>query len=148
MIEASFAIGGVIKGKVVYIRPFGAIMSLPGGNQGLVHISHIADSYVQNIADYLTVGDVVPVKVLSVDSLSGKIALSIKEAKTGEAEEPEADTSGTDKLETDSVKPDEAPKPVLDKRSVPETSFEDKFKEWLKASNERQAGINRRNKKR
>ncbi|MDR1643319.1 MAG: S1 RNA-binding domain-containing protein, partial [Clostridiales bacterium] len=40
-------IGSIYEGKVVRLKPFGAIVSLPDNSQGLVHISHISNSYVQ-----------------------------------------------------------------------------------------------------
>ena len=124
-------VGCIVDGKVVKTKPFGAIVTLPGGVQGLVHISHISTSFVQNIADYVKVGQLVKVKVISIDAESGKISLSMKEAS-----EP---TETTVKKQ-----------PQNDMRAAPNvnSSFEDKFKEWLKVSNERQAGLNKRNKRR
>lgn len=45
-----------------------------------MHISEVADNYVENVNDHLTVGDEVEVKVLTVAD-DGKISLSIKKAK-------------------------------------------------------------------
>ncbi|GAE94202.1 RNA binding protein [Gracilibacillus boraciitolerans JCM 21714] len=55
-------------------------MSCLGGKTGLVHISEVADNYVKDINEHLTVGDEVTVKVLNVGD-DGKIGLSIKKAK-------------------------------------------------------------------
>ena len=68
--------GSVVEGKVVRIKPFGAIVQLEGGAQGLVHISQIANGFVQDINDHVAVGDTVKVKVMSVDEENKKIALS------------------------------------------------------------------------
>ncbi|WAA10023.1 S1 domain-containing post-transcriptional regulator GSP13 [Fervidibacillus albus] len=70
--------GMVVKGKVTGIQSYGAFVSIGNDRQGLIHISEITDRYVQNIRDYLNVGDEVTVKVLSVDEKSGKISLSLK----------------------------------------------------------------------
>ena len=127
-------VGQIYEGKVVRIKPFGAIVSLPGNVQGLVHISHISNSYVQNVEDHLAVGDVINVKVLSADAESGKISLSMKEAAQKEYN-PE---------EKDYVVYEPPRRPTQEQM----TTFEEKFKDWLKASNERQAGLNKRNKRR
>lgn len=73
----SVEVGKVLEGKVVSIVPFGAFVSLPDGETGLVHISEVAAAYVQNVSDYLKENQMVKVKVISVDE-KGKISLSIK----------------------------------------------------------------------
>ena len=64
-------VGSIVEGKVVRVKPFGAIVSL-GNTQGLVHISQVANSFVQDINDHVKVGDMVKVKVLSVDNIVSK----------------------------------------------------------------------------
>lgn len=61
------------------ITKFGAFVSLPGGRSGLVHISEIAYSYVNDVKDHLTEGQEVKVKVIGIDE-NGRINLSIKKA--------------------------------------------------------------------
>ncbi|ATD31703.1 RNA-binding protein S1 [Macrococcoides bohemicum] len=73
-------VGNKLKGKVTGVKNFGAFVELPEGKSGLVHISEVADSYVENIAEHLKVGDEVEVKVLTIGD-DGKISLSIKKAK-------------------------------------------------------------------
>lgn len=72
-------VGNIVKGKVTGIKPFGAFVALDESTQGLVHISEIAHGFVKDINDYLSVGDEVDVKVISVDEKSEKISLSIRE---------------------------------------------------------------------
>ncbi|MGN0909162.1 MAG: S1 RNA-binding domain-containing protein, partial [Succinivibrio sp.] len=74
---ADVEIGKIYEGKVARITDFGAFVTILPGKDGLVHISQIADERVENVGDYLRVGDVVNVKVLDIDS-SGRIRLSIK----------------------------------------------------------------------
>ncbi len=69
--------GTTVEGKVKSVAPFGAFVELEGGSVGLVHISEVSLDYVQNINDYLKPGDIVKVRVVSVDE-KGKINLSIK----------------------------------------------------------------------
>ena len=73
-------IGSIASGKVQSVMPFGAFVSLDDNKSGLVHISEITNEYVENINDYIKVGETVSVKVLDIDK-SGKISLSIKKAK-------------------------------------------------------------------
>jgi len=120
-------VGSIVDGTVLRIKPFGAIVSLPDNLQGLVHISHISTSFVQNIEDHLSVGDEVKVKVILKDPETGKISLSIKDA---------------------SPPPTRSEYRPRQQSAPSDGSFEDKVKEWLKSSNERQAGLNKRNKRR
>lgn len=76
-------VGKIYQGRVRKIMNFGAFCEILPGTDGLVHISEIAEGYVKSVDDHLKVGDVVPVKVISVDS-EGKVNLSIVQAKDGE----------------------------------------------------------------
>ncbi|MFK2826952.1 S1 domain-containing RNA-binding protein [Bacillus sp. B190/17] len=76
----SIEVGSKLQGKVTGITKFGAFVELSEGSTGLVHISEVADNYVKDINDHLTVGDEVEVKVINVES-DGKIGLSIRKAK-------------------------------------------------------------------
>jgi S1 RNA binding domain protein len=71
-------IGAILAGKVTGITKFGAFVALPGGRSGLVHISEVAYSYVNDVSEFLTVGQEVNVKVISVDE-NKRINLSIKQ---------------------------------------------------------------------
>ena len=73
-------VGTIITGKVTSITKFGAFVALPDGKSGLVHISEVAGTFVSDVHDFLTQGQEVPVKVLSI-SPEGKISLSVKQAQ-------------------------------------------------------------------
>lgn len=73
-----YKVGEKFNGKVVRIEAFGAFVNI-GGDDGLVHISEIASFRIDNINDYLKLGDVVPVVVKEVDERK-RINLSIKAA--------------------------------------------------------------------
>ena len=73
-------VGTIITGKVTTITKFGAFVALPGGKSGLVHISEVSGSFVTDVHDFLTEGQEVPVRVLSI-SPEGKISLSVKQAQ-------------------------------------------------------------------
>lgn len=72
-------VGSILDGKVTGITNFGAFVSLPGNRSGLVHISEIAYSYVNDVHDHLAEGQEVKVKVIGVDA-NNRINLSIKQA--------------------------------------------------------------------
>lgn len=67
----------MVEGKVTGITKFGAFVELPGGKTGMVHISEVATTYVKEISDHLSQGQMVKVKILSVTD-DGKVSLSIK----------------------------------------------------------------------
>ena len=70
-------VGDIIEGKVTGITNFGVFVDIGEGKSGMVHISEVAQTYVNQISDFVKQGDVVKAKVLSVSD-EGKISLSIK----------------------------------------------------------------------
>ncbi|WP_225744682.1 S1 domain-containing RNA-binding protein [Marinilactibacillus sp. Marseille-P9653] len=82
----SIEVGSKVEGKVTGIANFGAFIDLGDKKTGLVHISEVSDSYVENINEVLEVGQTVLVKVLTIAD-DGKIGLSIRKAQEKPAEE-------------------------------------------------------------
>ena len=72
-------VGKIYEGKVTGITKFGAFVELDKDTTGMVHISEVANTFVNDIKDHLTEGQAVKVKVLSVGD-DKKISLSIKKA--------------------------------------------------------------------
>lgn len=72
-------VGKIYEGKVTGITKFGAFVELEPGKTGMVHISEIANTFVNDIREHLTDGQEVKVKVLAVND-DGKVSLSIKKA--------------------------------------------------------------------
>ena len=72
--------GMKLKGTVRNVTDFGAFVDIGVHQDGLVHISQLADRYVKHPSDVVTVGDIVDVSVLSVDPKSHRIALTMKTA--------------------------------------------------------------------
>ncbi len=73
-------VGETFQGKVKRILNFGAFVEILPGQEGLVHISELAPYRVKKVEDVVKIGDIVPVKVISIDE-HGRINLSIKAAK-------------------------------------------------------------------
>jgi polyribonucleotide nucleotidyltransferase len=81
MIEAltrEAKIGEIFEGKVVRIEQYGVFVNLFGDTDGMCHVSNLANGYVNHPKDHVKMGDVIKVKVISVDE-KGKVALSHKE---------------------------------------------------------------------
>lgn len=79
---SNLAEGQEIEGKVQRLTPFGAFVDL-GGIDGLVHISEMAWSHVEQPSDVVQEGEVVKVKVLKVDPDNERVSLSMKAAQPG-----------------------------------------------------------------
>jgi polyribonucleotide nucleotidyltransferase len=69
--------GEMFKAKITRIMNFGAFAEILPGQEGLIHISELADHRVEKVEDIVKVGDVVPVKVIKIDE-QGRINLSMK----------------------------------------------------------------------
>ncbi len=87
-------VGGLYSGKVKRILGFGAIVELFPGTDGLVHISQIAESRINEVSDVLKEGDEVWVKVIDIDP-QGRIRLSRKAALREIKPPEEGKASGT-----------------------------------------------------
>jgi polyribonucleotide nucleotidyltransferase len=73
-------VGEIFQGKVKRIMDFGCFVEVLPGQEGLVHISKLASKRVEKVEDIVKVGDIVPVKVIEIDS-QGRINLSLKDAR-------------------------------------------------------------------
>jgi S1 RNA binding domain protein len=125
-------IGSIASGKVQSVMPFGAFVSLPDNKSGLVHISEITNEYIENINDYIKVGETVSVKVLDIDK-TGRISLSIKKAKAVE-EEPKKTTARVRPADID-----------WSGNSGRDLSFEDKLSKFKKDADEKMLALKRSN---
>jgi len=77
---AEAEIGKIYKGVVKTVRDFGAFVEILPGQDGLLHISEMADYRVNQVSDICKEGDYLTVKVIDIDRGSGKIRLSRKAA--------------------------------------------------------------------
>ncbi|MGE5417753.1 MAG: Tex family protein [Acidobacteriota bacterium] len=70
--------GMQLTGTVRNVVDFGAFVDIGIKNDGLVHISELSDKYVRHPLEVLSVGDIVEVRVLSIDKERGRVSLSMK----------------------------------------------------------------------
>lgn len=119
-------VGSVVEAKITGITNFGAFAQIDGGKTGLIHISEIAVDFVKNIEDFVKVGDVLKVKVISCEK--GKVSLSakkvIEEERAAKASRP-ADIAIFEKPKDDNL------------------SFEDKMNKFKQDSDERMIALKR-----
>ncbi len=73
-------IGDVVTGTVTGLQDYGVFVKV-GDYDGLIHISELSDKFVREVRDYLTVGDIIDLKVLEVDEQCKKLKLSYKAIK-------------------------------------------------------------------
>lgn len=142
-VSMEFGVGSVLEGKVTGITKFGAFVSLPEGKSGLVHISEIAYSYVNDVKDHLKEGQEVKVKVIGIDQ-ANRINLSIKQVAPPPPR-PHGDRPRQGGPQGGFQKGDRPPRPQGDRRSAPNTfvprpapkepsDFEDKLKQFMQSS--------------
>ncbi|MEX0977357.1 MAG: S1 RNA-binding domain-containing protein, partial [Pirellulales bacterium] len=91
-LTASVQVGRIYYGRVTSVKDFGAFVEIIPGKDGLVHISELADGYVNSVADVCSVGDEMTVKVIAIDE-QDRVKLSRKQALR-ELEEKETATAG------------------------------------------------------
>ena len=69
----------VLEGIVTNVANFGAFVDIGVHQDGLVHISEVANKFVKDIKGHVSVGDIVKVKILDIDVEMKRISLSMKQ---------------------------------------------------------------------
>lgn len=127
-------VGKKVKGKVTRITDFGAFVRMEDGLTGMIHISQVADTYVSNIQDILTVGQEVEPTVLSIDE-KGRISLTLKSGKKNRRSEgngPRQDTRASAAYPSAS-----GAQPMLFETAPSPTNFEDMLSRFKSTSEEK-----------
>ena len=70
--------GMILNGTVRNVIDFGAFVDIGVKHDGLVHISELSDKFVKNPSDVVSIGDIVKVKVIKIDTERQKVSLSMK----------------------------------------------------------------------
>jgi len=139
-----FGIGSIVDGKVTGITKFGAFVALPEGKSGLVHISEIAYTYVNEVSEHLHEGQEVKVKVIGIDQ-ANRINLSIKQVTPPPQRAPRPASSAPRQggysqpgggRPQQSNRPQQSSRPVGYVRPAPKepTDFEDRLKQFMQSS--------------
>ena len=133
-------IGQIVEGKITGITNFGVFADLGEGKTGMVHISEVARTYVNDIKEFVKTGDVVKMKVLNIGE-DGKVSLSIKRAL-----EPERTNEPRERRERRN-----SPPPKIDgsytwtpKKTKPQ-SFEEMMNRFKQTSDEKFSDLKRKN---
>ncbi|MGY2461672.1 Tex family protein [Vreelandella sulfidaeris] len=111
-------LGMVLEGTVTNVTHFGAFVDIGVHQDGLVHISALSDRFIDDPRSVVKAGDIVTVKVMSVDIPRKRVGLSMRlddqpESETGGAEIDQRNTSRKPaRSQRSSAKPAEAPAPM------------------------------------
>jgi len=128
--------GEILQGKITGITKFGVFVDIGDGKSGMVHISEVANTYVNDINDILKIGDTVKVKVLAIGE-DGKISLSIKRA------EPPVNKPKKERKPFTQPKPDGSY--TWTPRKVEPASFEEMMNQFKQSSDEKFSDLKRKN---
>ena len=133
-------VGTVVDGKVTGITKFGAFVALPEGRSGLVHISEIAYSYVNEVSDHLHEGQEVKVKIIGIDQ-ANRINLSIKQVEPPPQRPPRQ--GGGMRHGGGRPQSGSAPRSAGFVRQAPKepTDFEDRLKQFMQQSDSKLAEL-------
>ena len=134
-------VGAVLEGKVKSITNFGAFITLPENQTGLVHISEVANTYVSDIRQHLTEGQDVKVMVISLEN--GKTNLSIKRLEA----KPQRETPSSGFRRNNTVR-DAGARPARSAAPTPPPApktadqlFEEKLKAFMSESDSKISSI-------
>ena len=131
-------IGAIYEGKVTGITKFGAFVQLPGGKSGMVHISEIANTYVDDISKFLKDGQMVQVKLIAIDQ-ANRINLSIKKALPQEEQAQQSRPAKPQRPFRPASKPQQPAAPAVP--LTPEEEFENKLKAFMQSSESRMSDV-------
>lgn len=76
---AKYKVGAVVEGIVTGIESYGVFVSLDEFYSGLIHISEISHDFVRDINDFVSLGETIKAKIVSVDDENFQVKLSIKD---------------------------------------------------------------------
>ena len=85
-IATKYKVGQIVEGPITKLAAFGAFIQLEEGIEGLIHVSQISDEPVEKASDALKIEQQVKARVIKIDPIERRIALSIKAASLPDAE--------------------------------------------------------------
>jgi small subunit ribosomal protein S1 len=78
-VEERYHVGQIVEGVVTHVVDFGAFARVEDGLEGLIHVSELAEGNFIHPHNVVQEGDIVAVRVLSIDSERRRIGLSIRQ---------------------------------------------------------------------
>ena len=138
-----FKVGDIVEGKITGIKDYGVFADIGEGKSGMVHISEVSRTYVNDIHEHVKENEVYKMKILNI-SEDGKISLSIKKALPPEPDEERRQRRP--RRERPSSPP---PKPdgsfVWTPKKSEATSFEEMMNQFKATSDEKFSDLKRKN---
>ncbi len=110
--DEKFYVGQIVKGTITNVVNFGVFARIAEGIEGLIHISELSDEPFDDPRKIVHEGDLLPLKILSIDTARQRIALSLKQAPT--LEELEGREALAEMVQAEETAPEEVPPPQLE----------------------------------
>lgn len=76
--QIEFKVGDIIEVTVANFAHFGVFCKCPNNYKGLIHVSNITKSFVNNVEEYFSINDIIKVEIISIDNANKKLSLSTK----------------------------------------------------------------------
>lgn len=140
--QMQLTIGQIVEGKITGITNFGVFVDIGEGKSGLVHISEVAKTYVEDIKQFVKIGDTVKAKVLTI-SEDGKVSLSIKRAI--EDTEPKTQPERKERRERKAAPPKADGSFVWTPKTNEPQSFEEMMNHFKQTSDEKFSDLKKKN---
>ena len=110
--DEKFYVGQIVKGTITNVVNFGVFACIDEGIEGLIHISELSDESFDDPRKIVQEGDVLPLKILSIDTARQRIALSLKQAPT--LEDLEGREALAEMVQAEEVAPEEVLPPQME----------------------------------
>ena len=75
---SNIKVGKIVEGQITGVTKYGVFVSLEDNYVGMIHISEVSNKYIEDLNTLFKIGDLIKVKVLSIDEDKLQVKLSIK----------------------------------------------------------------------
>ncbi len=135
-------VGDLVEGKITGIKDYGLFVDVGEGKSGMVHISEVANTFVNDIRQFVNEGDTVKLKVINLTE-DGKISLSIKRAQEQQRPQRRQSQEHRERRSFQSSKPDGSF--VWTAKKNEPASFEEMMNQFKLSSDEKFSDLKRKN---
>lgn len=135
-------VGDLVEGKITGIKDYGLFVDVGEGKSGMVHISEVANTFVNDIRQFVNEGDTVKLKVINITD-DGKISLSIKRAQEQQKPQRRQSQEHRERRSFQSAKPDGSF--VWTAKKNEPASFEEMMNQFKLSSDEKFSDLKRKN---